>query len=203
MALVLTFTFLFAGLFFILGSYRIHVRIVSRDNAISLSVSLLGMARWIGIAWSDEENGLRPIVLGRLIHGRRKRKKQSRESAQKDVRKKSKSKDKSWPLHVYGRMGGELSAWVRHFFRLFRVDRLNVSGTFGLGDPARTGRAFGWLSAMHQVGDCCRIEVSPDFQRTIFEGEADLNVRFVMARLIWFILYVSTKTGWIYMTCRA
>lgn len=81
-----------------------------------------------------------------------------------------------------------LPRFIRDSLHIFRIDRIEVEGIFGLGDPAETGAAYGTIApplvaAGYALGCAEAVRVTPDFDRATLEGraEAEITVRPVRA----------------------
>jgi hypothetical protein len=64
-------------------------------------------------------------------------------------------------------------------------DHLKVRGEFGFGDPADTGRAFGYIAPFVYAPQSPKIlvQVVPDFEKPCLRGQAEAALHFVPIRL--------------------
>lgn len=88
-----------------------------------------------------------------------------------------------------GRLIRAAPALARGILRVFRIERLHLDATFGLGDPADTGTAWGLVAPVLQaVRGVARgplsVSLVPDFDRPRLEGEVDGVIRVMPARAI-------------------
>ena len=67
------------------------------------------------------------------------------------------------------------------------LDRISLRAQVGLTDPADTGRLYGLLCPFKYaiVSDRLDVDMTPDFAKAGFEGNAELSLHFVPARLAW------------------
>lgn len=65
-----------------------------------------------------------------------------------------------------------------------RIERLSGEARVGLGDPARTGEFYGRAAALLAALPGCGFRLVPLFDREALEGEADLALSLVPARLL-------------------
>lgn len=82
-----------------------------------------------------------------------------------------------------------LPRFIRDALRVFRIDRIEVEGIFGLGDPAETGAAYGTIApplvaAGYALGCPEAVRVTPDFDRATLEGRAEAEITVRPARAI-------------------
>ena len=85
------------------------------------------------------------------------------------------------------RMLRALPGLLRGLLAQVRVERFEFDCTFGLGDPAETGRLYGMLAAVRYGtasawGPGARIALVPDFDRARLDGRADVILSVVPAR---------------------
>jgi hypothetical protein len=91
--------------------------------------------------------------------------------------------------------------FLRRVRKAFRIHRTACDLTFGTGDPATTGQLAGFLyAARPMLGPRARIDITPDFLATRFEGRVALTVRISLARitcaLAGLVLTVAASLGW-------
>lgn len=73
--------------------------------------------------------------------------------------------------------------------RVFRIERLRLEGTVGLGDPADTGTVWGMIApaicaAENALGGRVHLALRPDFERVRLHGSVDGEIRIMLARAI-------------------
>lgn len=73
--------------------------------------------------------------------------------------------------------------------RVFRIERLRLEGTLGLGDPADTGTIWGIIApaicaAENALGGRVHLALRPDFERVRLHGSVDGEIQVVLARAI-------------------
>jgi len=91
--------------------------------------------------------------------------------------------------------------WKR-FLQNFDVERLDVQGNFGMGDPALTGTVYGFIQSLQLFrGKLFRASLVPNFFEAKFEGEVTLVFRFILLRLLWCALRTGVELGWIHRKC--
>ncbi len=71
------------------------------------------------------------------------------------------------------------------FYLLKKLGPKKVRGWvhFGTGDPAQTGEILGGISALYALWPC-RLELQPDFQQKVLEGEIRIKGRLRMCTLV-------------------
>lgn len=77
--------------------------------------------------------------------------------------------------------------FLRDILALIRLERFHCRCRFGCADPSDTGQIFGALApAIYGTGHTpdFRLEVRPDFSAEILEGEVELALSLVPARLL-------------------
>ena len=83
--------------------------------------------------------------------------------------------------------------------RLLRVIRFRDAAMdleVGLGDPAYTGRLFGYVEAVKRVlGKRVRISLTPDFLQSRFAGSGSVRLSVSLSRLLWAALALATRGG--------
>lgn len=92
-----------------------------------------------------------------------------------------------------GRSGGRMLRAVprllRDLLRCVRIEECDVSGRFGLVDPADTGQVYGLIAPLAfggawALGENTRISVVPEFRGPCLEGRADILLAVVPLRLV-------------------
>ncbi|MDF0601521.1 DUF2953 domain-containing protein [Psychromarinibacter sp. C21-152] len=78
---------------------------------------------------------------------------------------------------------------LQDLLRQVRIERLDLDGCFGLGDPAETGQVFGMLAPLAygggwMLGPGARLAVTPVFDRACLEGRGDVMVAVVPLALV-------------------
>lgn len=98
------------------------------------------------------------------------------------------------PEGAAGRLLRALPDFLRREIRRIHIDRLSLDGDIGLGDPADTGRLFGYIMplchALHLPRT--RIDLRPDFSRSRLDGRADAALHFTPLSLMVPVL----QLGW-------
>ena len=66
------------------------------------------------------------------------------------------------------------------------LDRLDLDARIGTGDPAETGRLYGYLTPLIYglPRERWRLAVRPDFDRAVFEGRAEIALHLVPVALL-------------------
>jgi hypothetical protein len=88
-----------------------------------------------------------------------------------------------------GRMLRAGPGLIGGLIRQIRVERCRVECRFGLGDPADTGQAYGLLAPLVFAppwgwDGAGAVVLTPDFERACLEGEAEVALAVVPARLL-------------------
>ena len=77
---------------------------------------------------------------------------------------------------------------------VFAVKKLYASGSFGLGDPAQTGNAFGFLQALKAFyGRRLRLDLHPDFIRAGFRGTLEVRLHLHLGLLLLLLLRAALQ----------
>lgn len=115
-----------------------------------------------------------------------------RDSADRAKSKRSKSDRKRGKAPTFGRQDPlrslrVLTRLATDLLHHVRVDKALLDMTFGLGDPAETGQAFGIVAPLIYSGvalprTCLRVE--PDFAHTILRGRGDFAVSLIPITLV-------------------
>jgi hypothetical protein len=104
-------------------------------------------------------------------------------------------------------LGERLSAMGRWFLKpglqllrslplVLTVKKLHASGSFGLGDPAQTGSAFGFLQALKTFyGRRLRLELQPDFVRAGFRGTLEVRLHLHLGLLLLLLLRTALQVA--------
>jgi hypothetical protein len=97
-----------------------------------------------------------------------------------------------WPL---ARFGGRM-------IRATTIQEIRAQLVVGLQDPASTGQLYGWYCALRPllVGDRLAVQVSPAFDRQVFEGEMRARFRIdrpllLMVAIVGFLLDPDVRRG--------
>ncbi len=74
------------------------------------------------------------------------------------------------------------------FFKIVSFTKFKAFATFGLDDPAKTGKAFGYFLAFKNVlvdtpQNRFDVDCEPDFNREIFEAQGEIEITTSLARL--------------------
>jgi hypothetical protein len=83
------------------------------------------------------------------------------------------------------------------------MECLQLEGTLGFGDPAKTGQWIGALNTLDRLNSqAISIAVSPDFIGKRVEGEMTLVIRFVFIRVFVGLVYYIFILFHSYLKCR-
>jgi len=134
-----------------------------------------GLLPWIGL-YDSTRSGEQPAGLAEEPSGRGPKPPRKRRAGRRpgvDVR----------------RMFCALPDFLGGLLRVFRFDRLEIEGVFGLGDPADTGAAYGMIApslmaAGYALGRPDAVRVVPDFGRQALEGRGEAEITVMPARAI-------------------
>lgn len=82
---------------------------------------------------------------------------------------------------------------VRGEFARIHVDRLELDARFGTGDPADTGRLYGYLTPLAYALPARRVSVilRPDFANACFQGRAEAALHLIPGALVWPLLRLA------------
>lgn len=104
-------------------------------------------------------------------------------------------------------LGERLSAMGRWFLKpglqllgslplVLTLKKLHAIGSFGLGDPAQTGNAFGFLQALKTFyGRRLRLELHPDFVRAGFRGTLEVRLHLHLGLLLLLLLRTALQVA--------
>lgn len=89
--------------------------------------------------------------------------------------------------------------FLRWTLRAFRLHRLRCDLGFGTGNPAWTGRIFGWGQALRGLtGTRVEVELRPDFRRAVFEGTLSVCVGIRLYLILTAVLLLGVEVMWIW-----
>ena len=184
------------------GALGIQIRLA--DGVLWAAVMVGGWAP-LGHTFSTDRRPAKPAP------GKRKKgkKKKGREEDEKEAKRKGErppgqrlqkmvaTAERVW---FYVRA---LKPSVRRFFsrlrRGFRLRHLVCRAVFGTGNPATTGRVYGYaLAASHVIGRRFQMHIAPDFTRVRLEGEATLEVSVYLYRLLWAVVCLAVRGAWVW-----
>jgi hypothetical protein len=97
------------------------------------------------------------------------------------------------------RLARELPGFVLGALRRIRIERLAVEADLGLGDPADTGRLFGYLMPLQHALHLPRthIDLRPDFARLRCDGSAEAVLRLIPLALLIPALGLAWRVLWV------
>ena len=184
------------------GALGIQIRFA--DGALWVAPMVGGWAP-LGHTFSTDRKPAVPV--------RDKRKKGEGKKGREGDEKEAKKKEKQPAAHRLQEMLAtaervwfyvrELKPSVRRFLRRlrrgFRLRHLVCRAVFGTGDPATTGRVYGYALAASRVIDRrFQLHVAPDFTRARLEGEAALEVSVYLYRLLWAVGCLAARGAWVW-----
>ncbi len=190
--MVNAWVFLFPALVFLVvlfGRYRLRIRFLKAGPSLDARVYLLSAGDVVGLDWrSDGKDSSFRLVLFRKawrISGK-KAKSPEEGGVTRDEGSKSPGRDGRRPNLKRSRiLFREGWAALEKAVRLFHLEQAAMKLRFGTGDPSTTGILFGFLQTLIPVPkNRFEMDVVPDFIHRKLEGEADLTLRFTMARLV-------------------
>lgn len=86
--------------------------------------------------------------------------------------------------------------FAKRLLRVIRFRDVALDLEVGLGDPAFTGRLFGYVEAVKRVlGERVRISLTPDFVQPRFAGSGSIRLSIYLSRLLWAVLALATRGG--------
>ncbi len=86
--------------------------------------------------------------------------------------------------------------FLKRLKRIFRFRYVDVDVVYGAGDPALTGRLFGYVEAIrHLLGKRASLVLTPDFTQSRLEGAGALEVSFYLSRFLWAVLALVVRSG--------
>jgi len=84
--------------------------------------------------------------------------------------------------------------FLRSLPRVFAVKKLHIRGCLGLGNPAHTGSAFGFLQALKvSYGGRLRLDIHPDFIHTDFRGTLEARLYLHLGLLLLLLLRTALQ----------
>lgn len=159
----------------VLAPIHLFIGVSAGDGAVLRAEMRLFSGRAPRLFWFAQDLGgsedEQKVVPDRKEDPKPARRKQRRRETQ----------DRGW----IRRLLPEIPDVIRQTLGEIHIDRLAVSGWFGLPDPADTGRVWGWI-APFQYGafPWTKIDLRPDFQSVGLGGQADIALHFTIWRLL-------------------
>ncbi len=87
--------------------------------------------------------------------------------------------------------------FVKRLFHIIRFRRLEMDVTIGTGDPALTGKLFGYVQAVRPLlGKHFRFDMRPDFTRERAEVTGALELSVYVYRILWAVSCLLIRGGW-------
>jgi len=129
-------------------------------------------------------------------------KKDEEERIRRKVSQRSKKTKRIWC--IVARTFHRFPVFFRRVLENFDLERLDVRGDFGVGDPALTGTIYGFIQALQQIPvRVVHTTLVPDFAVPKFEGKIALILRCILFRLLWSVFRTTIELGWAYEKCRS
>jgi len=101
--------------------------------------------------------------------------------------------------HYVRELKPALWAFLGRLRRSLTLHRLCCRGVFGTGNPALTGRLFGYiLAATSAAGVRPQVDLEADFVRPRLTGEGALELSLYLRRVIWAVLCLGVRAGWVW-----
>ena len=96
----------------------------------------------------------------------------------------------------WGRLKVPLGRFLGRMYRMFRLRRLSGLVVYGAGDPATTGKHYGYaLAVLGVTGRRFRVRVIPDFERGRVEGEGEVDAWLYPHRFVWALGCFGVRVG--------
>jgi hypothetical protein len=87
--------------------------------------------------------------------------------------------------------------FVKRLFHIIRFRRLEIEVVLGTGDPASTGKLFGYAQAVRPLlGKHLRFDMRPDFTRERAEVTGTLELSVYVYRILWAVGCLLIRGGW-------
>ena len=88
--------------------------------------------------------------------------------------------------------------FAKRLLRAIRFRDAAMDLEVGLGDPAFTGRLFGYVEAVKRVlGKRVRISLTPDFMQPHFAGSGSVRLSVYLSHLLWAALALVARGGYL------
>lgn len=159
-----------------------------------------------GFEWirGEEHRSIQGFFLTRpFVRIKIKSKSRNRRSVNESVEPRKKKVPPSKKMCYLIRLAFRLPRIARRLSGMIRIRHFEVRGYLGLGDPAFTGCAFGFLDmAYPMMGQKISISVVPDFMRRRFEGRICLDFRFMLFFALWATAVFTIQAFRIYFQCK-
>jgi hypothetical protein len=165
-----------AGL--VLAATPLHLRLVAEGGAERVCVVLEARTLW----------GLAPAV--RLVDTARAGKPARRAPKRRDQIRRAKARSRGGSDRISAsrvmRIAGGMPQLIAGEAARIRLDRLDLDARVGTGDPADTGRMFGYAAPFLYgiTRDTVSLRLVPDFDRAVFEGKAELALHLIPVALL-------------------
>ena len=195
-----------------------------RDASYQVSGFARGLCGLCGVVCEFDETGLQwRVVLGPCTVWRPKAKSRAspltsesdegdspvdvsaepeRDGPTPKVESAAKSPDEAWHKRAQQYLGYAADArpilmrFVKRLLRVIKFQHAAMDVEVGLGDPAYTGRLFGYVEAVKRVlGKRIRISLTPNFLQPHFAGEGSLRLSIYLYRLLWAALALAVRGG--------
>jgi hypothetical protein len=171
----------------LLGRYRLEGEIEAGSGRFFRRFRLVSAGRLFGFEWDGRsaQGSLFLLLFALRIRIRasqtRRKPRASGVSAFEKIRRRR-------PQQVR-----EVLKWLIRMVRAVRLDKLSISGTFGLADPALTGWAFGIMQSIRcLLPERFVLDVEPDFTTRTIQGKAAFAAGFWLPS----VLAASFRTAW-------
>ncbi|SMH49273.1 DUF2953 domain-containing protein [Maritimibacter sp. HL-12] len=162
----------------LLAATPLHLRLAAESGRAQGRVTLEARTLW----------GRTPPV--RLLDTDHPGAKARREARRPARRRDRETKDKGWSPPISWeqtrRIAQGVPVLVAGEAACIHIDRLDLDARIGTGDPAETGRLFGYAAPLLYgvVRETVALRLTPDFERATFEGRADLALHLTPIALL-------------------
>jgi hypothetical protein len=200
MEFAIWFILLSITLFILLGPYRISILFIQVERNRSIGLRVTSWMQLYGLEWlrGEEGNSFRLILFNKSLRRMVKCTKNGR--TEEKIQKSGKNKLKMKLLHAAVRTVPRAVDRLIHLIKRIKIERLNIKGRFGLGNPASTGKAFGLVAALRCLeGGRFSTELIPEFRKKTTDVRVDLILRMVMANFMLWLICTGIQMVW---TCR-
>jgi hypothetical protein len=199
MEFAILFIILSITLFILLGPYRISILFIQVEKDRSIGLRVTSWMQLYGLEWlrGDGGNSFRLILFNKSLRRMVKRTKTDR--TEDKIQKSGKDKFKMKSLRTAVRIVPLAVGRLIHLIKRMKIERLNIKGRFGLGNPASTGKAFGFIAALQCLeGGRFSTKLIPEFRKETTDVRVDLILRVVMANFMLWLICTGIQLVWAY-----
>ena len=200
--------FVFISLFILLGPYRFAMNWDNCSETSTRSLSLISQYDIIGIQWikKNETSTFLGLFMSKSLMKFKKTKTSEPVEKLSSGTKKTSDKWRSlWHQMIIGKdLIGVLISIFSRLIQIITIDRIRVSGDVGLSNPALTGLSYGIGQFITPFqNEKINISIIPNFYVNTLQGQAAVDIRFIMARLLFFVIYSAAHLGLRYRKSKA